>query len=141
MDDPHDLQRFVDAQDSVYERVLAELAAGQKTTHWMWFVFPQLKGLGRTATAQHFGLASLEEASAFARHPVLGPRLQECTARMLAIKGRSALQVLGPPDDLKFCSSMTLFEKAWPAEPAFAQALVQYFDGERDPRTLSLLKG
>src|SRR2546422_10623815 len=119
MDDPHDLQRFVDAQHPVYARVRQELARGAKASHWMWFVFPQLKGLGRSALAQHYGIASREEALAYWRHPLLGPRLKECTELVIAVDGKTALQILGSPDDLKFCSSMTLFERVVPDEPAF----------------------
>lgn len=139
MDDPHDLQRFVDAQDAVWPAVTAELARGAKSSHWMWFVFPQLKGLGRSSTAQHYGIASRDEALAYWRHPVLGPRLKQCAELMLAIGGKSALQILGSPDDMKFRSSMTLFEQVVPDEPAFGRAIARYFGGERDPRTLALL--
>lgn len=139
MDDPHDLQRFVDAQDPVYARVKEELARGAKASHWMWFVFPQLKGLGRSAIAQHYGIASREEAQAYWRHPLLGPRLKECTELVLAVAGKTALQVFGSPDDLKFCSSMTLFERAVPAEPAFGRAIEKYFGGARDARTIGLM--
>ena len=139
MDDPHDLQRFVAAQDAVYDRVRAELAAGAKRSHWMWFVFPQLKALGRSSTARHYGIASLAEAQAYARHPVLGPRLVECTRLMLAVNGKTALQILGSPDDLKFRSCMTLFEQAMPQEPAFRQALEKYGGGEADRLTLEWL--
>ena len=139
MDDPHDLQRFVDAQDAVYARVKEELARGAKASHWMWFVFPQLKGLGRSAIAQHYGIASREEAQAYWRHPVLGPRLKECTELVVAVAGKTALQVFGPPDDLKFCSSMTLFERVVPDEPAFGRAIEKYFGGARDARTIGLM--
>ncbi|HEY2927722.1 DUF1810 domain-containing protein [Piscinibacter sp.] len=139
MDDPHDLQRFVDAQDPVYARVKEELARGAKASHWMWFVFPQLKGLGRSAIAQHYGIASREEAQAYWRHPLLGPRLKECTELVLGVAGKTALQVFGSPDDLKFCSSMTLFERAVPAEPAFGRAIEKYFGGARDARTIGLM--
>jgi uncharacterized protein (DUF1810 family) len=139
MDDPHDLQRFVDAQDPVWPQVTAELARGAKASHWMWFVFPQLRALGRSATAQRYGLASTDEARAYWQHPVLGPRLAQCTALVLAVEGRTARQVFGPPDDLKFCSSMTLFERVAPEQPAFAQALDRYFAGRRDPLTTALL--
>src|SRR5512137_2042284 len=101
MTDPFDLQRFVDAQRSVYPQVRAELAAGSKRSHWMWFVFPQLKELGRSATAQHYGIASLAEAQAYWAHPLLGPRLRECTDLVLAVDGRGAHEIFGPPDDLK----------------------------------------
>lgn len=138
--DPHALQRFVDAQAPVYAQVRAELAAAAKRSHWMWFIFPQLAALGRSATARHFGIASREEALAYWRHPVLGPRLAECTALMLAAPaGRSALAVLGPPDDLKFRSCMTLFAQVAPEEPHFTAALARYFDGVPDARTLELL--
>lgn len=138
-DDPHDLQRFVDAQRAVYAQVLAELGRGAKASHWMWFVFPQLRGLGRSQTARHYGIASADEALAYWRHPSLGTRLKECTSLMLAVEGRSALQILGSPDDLKFCSSMTLFEHVAPAEASFGRALDRYFGGARDPMTLALL--
>lgn len=137
--DPHALQRFVDAQAPVIDQVMAELARGAKASHWMWFVFPQLKGLGRSAMAQHYGIVSLDEAQAYWQHPLLGPRLVQCTALVLAVEGKSALQIFGAPDDLKFCSSMTLFERVAPDEPVFAQALAKYFGGQRDRRTLDLL--
>jgi uncharacterized protein (DUF1810 family) len=139
MDDPHDLQRFVEAQRPVYDDVLAELAAGAKTSHWMWFVFPQLRALGRSATARHYGLAGLDEAEAYWRHPLLGPRLRECTARVIAVPGRSALQIFGPIDAMKLRSSMTLFERAAPQEPVFRAALDRFFEGRADERTLELL--
>ena len=139
MDDPHDLQRFVDAQNPVYARVKEELARGAKASHWMWFVFPQLKGLGRSTMAQHYGIASAEEALAYWGHPVLGPRLKECTELVNAVDGKTALQVFGSPDDLKFCSSMTLFERVVPQEPAFGRAIEKYFGGQRDARTIALL--
>jgi len=126
-DDPHDLDRFVQAQQPVIERVRAELRAGRKASHWMWFVFPQLKGLGRSSTALHYGIASREEALAYWAHPLLGPRLRECTALMLAVPHDSALQILGAPDDLKFRSCMTLFAEVAPGEPLFAQALQRFF--------------
>jgi len=138
MTDPFHLQRFVDAQQGVYAQVCAELAAGCKRSHWMWFVFPQLKGLGRSATAQHYGIASKAEAQAYWAHPLLGPRLKQCTDLVLAVDGRSAQQIFGPPDDLKFRSSMTLFAQAT-GEPVFTRALQKYFDGEADPRTIELL--
>lgn len=135
----HNLERFVEAQDPVFRNARAELAAGQKTSHWMWYVFPQLKGLGMSSTAQHYGISSLAEAEAYWRHPVLGPRLKECTELVLAVPDRSASEIFGNPDDVKFRSCMTLFEKAAPDEPAFAQALDRFFGGERDARTLALL--
>jgi len=137
--DPFALRRFVDAQAPVIETVLQELADGRKRSHWMWFVFPQLKGLGHTSMAQHFGLASIDEARAYWAHPLLGPRLRTCTQRVLAVEGRSALQIFGMPDVLKFGSSMTLFEWAAPNEPVFAQALEKFFAGQRDDKTMALL--
>jgi len=138
MTDPFDLQRFVDAQRGVHEQACAELAAGCKRSHWMWFVFPQLQGLGRSATAQHYGIASRAEAQAYWAHPLLGPRLRQCTELVLAVDGRSARQIFGPPDDLKFRSCMTLFAQAT-GEPVFTRALQKYFGGEADPRTIELL--
>lgn len=137
--DPHDLQRFVAAQDGVLQQVLAELGAGAKTSHWMWFVFPQLKGLGRSAVARYFGLASLAEARAYWRHPLLGVRLKTCCARLLPHHGLTALQIFGPVDALKLRSCLTLFERAAPQERVFAHLLDQYCDGERDAATLALL--
>ena len=138
-DDPFDLQRFVAAQAPVLDAVRAELAAGRKRSHWMWFVFPQLRGLGSSTMAQHYGMASLDEARAYLAHPVLGPRLRECCALLLAVPGRSAHEILGSPDDLKFRSCLTLFAAAAPQEPVFAQALRRFYGGEPDPRTLALL--
>ena len=134
-----DLERFVVAQDAVYEAVRAELSAGRKASHWMWFVFPQLRGLGCSATALRFGLAARDEALAYWRHPVLGPRLKECTELVLATQGRTAHEIFGSPDDLKFRSCMTLFAEVAPDEPAFRRALARFFDAEPDPRTLALL--
>jgi len=140
MDDPHDLQRFVDAQNPVYAQVTGELARGAKASHWMWFVFPQLEGLGRSATARHYGIASAAEALAYWQHPLLGPRLAECTGLVLEVAGKTALQIFGAPDDIKFRSSMTLFERVVPSEPAFARAIEKYFSGERDKNTIALLQ-
>jgi uncharacterized protein (DUF1810 family) len=138
--DPFDLQRFVAAQQGVHPQVAAELAAGAKASHWMWFVFPQLKSLGRSSTARHYGIASLAEARAYWYHPVLGARLRQCCALLMALPpGRSALQIFGPVDALKLRSCLTLFERAAPEEPVFAQALQRYCAGERDPATLQLL--
>ena len=139
MADPYDLQRFVDAQDDVYEQVCDELRDGRKTSHWMWFVFPQLRELGRSATAIKFGIASLEEARAYLRHPVLGPRLKECAGLATRIDGRSITAIFGSPDDLKFRSCMTLFQCAAPEEKIFDAALQKYFGGVPDARTLELL--
>jgi uncharacterized protein (DUF1810 family) len=132
------LQRFVDAQDGVIESVRDELRAGRKRSHWMWFVFPQLKGLGASGTAQFYGIASLDEARAYLAHPVLGPRLRECCALMAAVPGRSAHEILGSPDDLKFRSCLTLFAAAAPQEALFREGLERFYGGEPDPRTLAL---
>jgi uncharacterized protein (DUF1810 family) len=134
-----DLARFVEAQQPVMDDVRAELAAGRKRTHWMWFVFPQLRGLGRSAMARHFGIASRDEAVAYLAHPVLGARLRECVELVLAVQGRTAHEILGSPDDLKFHSSMTLFHRAAPAEPVFGSCLRKYFAGEPDSQTVRLL--
>ena len=139
MADPYNLERFVQAQNPVYPQVCVELAAGRKSSHWMWFVFPQLKGLGRSAIAQHFGIASRAEAEAYWRHALLGARLKECTQLVLAVEGRTALQIFGSPDDLKFHSSMTLFAQVAPDEPVFQRALTQYFGGEGDAGTFERL--
>ena len=134
------LQRFVDAQDLVYDDVLDELRSGRKASHWMWFVFPQLRGLGHSAMATRYGIASLEEARAYLQHPVLGPRLRECTQLVLAVEGRSAHAIFGSPDDLKLRSCMTLFRAADPGEPLFDAVLRHHYGGEADPRTLALLR-
>ena len=134
-----DLERFVAAQDAVYEAVRAELSAGRKASHWMWFVFPQLRGLGSSSTALRFGLESRDEAFAYWRHPVLGPRLKECCELVLATPGRTAHEIFGSPDDLKFRSCMTLFSVVAPDEPVFRRALARFFDAGPDPRTLALL--
>jgi uncharacterized protein (DUF1810 family) len=139
MTDPFDLERFVDAQSPVYERVLAELRRGRKQSHWMWFVFPQLAGLGHSVMAQRFAIASTQEAAAYLAHGVLGPRLRECTALVNAVDGRTITEILGSPDDLKFCSSMTLFA-AVSGETGFARAIAKYYGGTRDRRTLELLQ-
>jgi uncharacterized protein (DUF1810 family) len=138
-DDPFDLQRFVDAQQGAYAHVTAELAAGAKTSHWMWFIFPQLRGLGRSSTARHYGIASLAEAQAYARHPLLGARLRECCTLLTRVRGRSALQIFGSIDALKLRSCLTLFERAAPDEPLFAELLRTYYGSERDAATLQLL--
>lgn len=139
MDDPFDLDRFVTAQAPVIAAVRDELRAGRKRTHWMWFVFPQLRALGRSGTALHYGIASLAEARAYLAHPVLGPRLAECTGLVCAHPGRGIHAMLGSPDDMKFRSCMTLFAAADPASPIFTEALRIFFAGEADPLTTSLL--
>jgi len=140
-DDPHQLDRFIHAQAPVYGQVCAELQAGDKRSHWMWFVFPQLAGLGRSSTAQHYGIGSRAEGLAYRQHPLLGARLVQCTSLVLALHGRTALQIFHTPDDLKFRSCMTLFHALVPQEPIFSQALEKYFGGTGDPMTLSLLQG
>ena len=137
--DPHELERFVAAQAAVYPQVLAELGRGLKASHWMWFVFPQLKSLGRSATAKRFGIASRAEAAAYLAHPLLGERLLECTRLMLFVEGKTALQVLGSPDDLKFRSSVTLFAAPEPTAPEFQLALAKYYAGEADDETVRML--
>ncbi|TFV58037.1 DUF1810 domain-containing protein [Mycobacterium sp. PS03-16] len=138
--DPDDLQRFVDAQDPVYDTVLAELRRGRKETHWIWFVFPQLRGLGRSATAAHYGIASREEAAAYLAHEVLGPRLRECTRAVLDLEGRSARQVFGSPDDVKVRSSMTLFARCTDDNADFLAVLDRFYGGEQDPLTVQRLE-
>jgi uncharacterized protein (DUF1810 family) len=139
VDDRFDLQRFVDAQQPVYADVLGELRAGRKRSHWMWFIFPQISGLGHSATAQAFAVSSLVEAVAYLAHPTLGARLRECAALVAGIDGSSIDEIFGHPDDLKFHSSMTLFAEAAPREPIFATCLQKCFGGQRDPRTLAIL--
>lgn len=139
MADPFDLQRFVDAQDRVYDRVLAELRAGAKRSHWIWFVFPQLTGLGTSSTAKLFGIKSVQEARAFLAHPVLGPRLRECAQLVASIEGRSVEEIFGWPDDLKVRSSMTLFARATDDNADFLAVLEKFYGGQQDPRTLELL--
>ena len=139
MNDAHDLQRFVDAQDAVYEKVLGELRNGRKETHWMWFIFPQLRGLGQSRMATLFGVTSREEAEEYLKHPVLGPRLRECTGLVNLVEGRSINQIFGAPDDLKFRSSMSLFASVAAENQIFQDALQKYFGGEADPLTLERL--
>jgi uncharacterized protein (DUF1810 family) len=137
MTDPFDLRRFLDAQEPVYPRVLAELQRGQKQSHWMWFIFPQFAGLGHSAMAQRFALSSYDEA-AYLGHSVLGPRLRDCTALVNAVEGQTIHEILGSPDDLKFCSSMTLFD-AVSSDPKFATAISKFYGGKPDPGMLDLL--
>jgi uncharacterized protein (DUF1810 family) len=134
-----DLARFLDAQAPVIDTVRGELARGRKQSHWMWFVFPQIGGLGRSAMAQRYAIASLAEAIAYAAHPVLGARLRELTALVSAVDGRTAYEIFGTPDDLKFHSSMTLFARAVPDEPLFRHALAKYFAGREDAATPEIL--
>jgi uncharacterized protein (DUF1810 family) len=138
-DDPYNLQRFIDAQQSVFDSVIAELKHGRKRGHWIWFIFPQLKGLGHSANSEFFGIACLQEAAAYLQHPVLGPRLIECTQLINAVERHSAEDIFGEIDALKFRSSMTLFAKATPDNQAFLDALTKYFAGEFDPLTIAHL--
>ena len=133
------MQRFIDAQQSVFEVACSELRAGHKRSHWMWFIFPQLRGLGRSHMAYEYGITGLAEAAEYLNHPVLGPRLRDCTALVNQVKGRSITQILGSPDDMKFRSSMTLFARATTDNEAFVTALNLYFEGQEDPLTIELL--
>jgi uncharacterized protein (DUF1810 family) len=138
--DPHNLTRFLDAQAPTYAQALAELQAGHKRSHWMWFIFPQLAGLGHSSTAQFYAIESLDEARAYLAHPTLGPRLIECAEALLHHEGKSATQILGTPDDLKLRSSATLFAQLTPADSVFAQLLKKYYNNQPDPKTLELLQ-
>ena len=137
--DPHDLQRFVDAQDPVIDQVKSELRSGRKRTHWMWFVFPQVAGLGSSEMSRRYAISSRAEAEAYLSHPVLGPRLIECTGIVNGIDGRSANEIFGSPDDLKFRSSMTLFDAVGDDPTPFGTALERYYDGDADGKTLQFL--
>ena len=137
--DPFDLARFMRAQQGAYETALAEIRSGCKRSHWMWYVFPQLAGLGFSAMSQRYAIHGANEARAYLTHPVLGPRLIECAQATLAIKGSSARAIFGSPDDLKLRSCATLFAAVAAPGSVFEQVLDRYFDGERDPRTLELL--
>ena len=139
MEDPFDLDRFLNAQAGVFPQVLAELSAGQKRSHWIWFIFPQMKGLGFSSHSHFYGIGSLQEAEAYWRHPVLGPRLEQCTRLVNQVQKKPIHQILGSPDDLKFRSSMTLFSRAAPEAAVFTDALNKYFAGQPDPLTLELL--
>lgn len=139
MDDPYDLQRFVSAQGPVFDDACSELRQGYKTSHWMWFIFPQIKGLGSSSTAQHYAISSKAEAAAYLEHPVLGPRLRECTRLVLEVQGRSLHDIFGSPDGMKFCSSMTLFAHATPDNQLFLDALRKCCSGRFDPLTIERL--
>ena len=142
MTDPFDLQRFVAAHEPLFDRVLSELRAGRKRTHWMWFIFPQLRGLGRSSMAEHYGISSLEEARAYLAHPVLGPRLDLCTRTVLESKAASLHAIFGSPDDMKFRSCATLFALASEEDNnPFQGALDRWCDGRPDERTLALIRG
>jgi uncharacterized protein (DUF1810 family) len=137
--DPYDLQRFVDAQKRVYPSVVEELRAGHKRSHWIWFIFPQLSGLGSSAMAERYGISSLGEARAYLDHDVLGPRLHECVRLVNEVQGRSIEEIFGQPDDLKVRSSMTLFVRASADNADFVALLDKYYGGEEDPATVSRL--
>ncbi len=138
--DPFNLARFIEAQAGVYGRVVDELRSGQKRSHWMWFIFPQFEGLGVSATSHYYAIKSLPEAKEYLRHSVLGPRLVECTTIVNNLEGLSARQIFGSPDDLKFRSSMTLFELASQSKSEFTSALEKYFAGQKDTRTVDLVR-
>jgi uncharacterized protein (DUF1810 family) len=144
MADAFNLERFVSAQAAVYPRVVEELKAGEKRSHWIWFIFPQMKGLGHSSQSEFYGIGSLEEAAAYLRHPVLGERLRQCTGLVTQVEGRAISRILGYPDDLKFRSSMTLFahaaEEAGLDADGFNEALKKYFNGEGDPLTEAMLR-
>ena len=137
--DPYNLERFVIAQDRVFKQVLSELKAGTKMSHWMWFVFPQIRGLGRTPISIEYAISSRDEAQAYLQHPVLGSRLKECTRLVLQVEGRSATDIFDTPDDMKFRSSLTLFAQVSPDDDIFQRALQKYFKGVPDPLTIERL--
>ena len=139
-DDPFDLSRFMSVQESIYDSVLAELRSGRKRTHWMWYIFPQIDGLGYSTASKHYAIKSIEEARQYLNHPVLGIRLLECAETVLTIEGRSTSEIFGYPDDLKLKSSMTLFACVADPRSVFVRILDKYFHGERDARTLHLLE-
>jgi uncharacterized protein (DUF1810 family) len=139
MSDNYNLQRFVDAQAGIYDRVVEELRAGRKRSHWMWYIFPQITGLGSRLPAQKYAIASREEALAYGSHPILGHRLTECTQCVVSVLGRTAEQIFAYPDYLKFRSSLTLFDDVTRPAPVFRAALSKYFAGQPDPSTLDIL--
>ena len=138
--DPHNLHRFVDAQAHVFPQALSELGAGRKRSHWMWFIFPQIAGLGSSDLARRYAISGRQEAEAYLHHPVLGPRLRQCTELVKQVTGRAIEEIFGYPDDLKFRSSVTLFAAVAPSEEVFSEALAKYFSGEPDSATLALLR-
>ena len=138
--DPFDLARFEQAQAPVFAQVMAELRAGRKRSHWMWFIFPQFRGLGFSAMSERYAIRSLDEARAYLAHPLLGPRLRECAAAVLDVEGRSAHEIFGSPDDLKLRSCATLFAEVAPPESEWARLLIKYFDGQPDEATLRLMR-
>ncbi len=137
--DPFELSRFISAQEGIYDRALAELREGLKRSHWMWFIFPQIEGLGHSPTTRLYSIKSLEEARHYLAHAVLGTRLKECTEAVLAVQGRSASDIFGHPDDWKLQSSMTLFELVAGRNSVFSRVLDKYYQGKRDPRTLQIV--
>lgn len=137
--DAHNLARFLKAQGPVYEQALAEIRAGRKRSHWMWYVFPQVAGLGHSATSVHYAIGSTDEAAAYLAHPILGPRLIECAEAVLQVNGRSAAEIFGSPDDMKLRSSATLFAAVSPEGSAFHRIIDKYFEGNQDARTLELV--
>ena len=141
MTDLHHLQRFIEAQEMNYRAALAEITAGRKTSHWMWYVFPQYVGLGFSSTSRHYAIKSLEEGAAYLDHPVLGLRLRECVDALLAVTGRSAHEIFGSPDDMKLKSCMTLFAHISRENSALLNVLNKYFDGQQDQKTLELIRG
>jgi uncharacterized protein (DUF1810 family) len=138
-DDPYDLERFVQAQDAVYDQALAEIRSGRKQSHWMWYIFPQLDGLGSSSTARRYSVKSLAEARTYLAHPILGPRLVECTEAVLRAQGLSALAIFGSPDDMKLRSCATLFTYASSEDSVFRRLIDKYFAGKHDDRTLRLI--
>ena len=139
LDDPYDLNRFIEAQENDYERALSEIVGGRKRTHWMWYIFPQIEGLGFSSISRRFSIKGVEEAKAYLDHPVLGPRLLKCAEAVVGIEGRSAVEIFGSPDDLKLKSCATLFASVLPAGSVFDRLLAKYYDGARDEKTLQLL--
>ena len=138
--DPFDLNRFIEAQEAVYDRALSELRNGRKETHWMWFIFPQIAGLGTSPMSHRYSIRSVAEARAYLDHPILGPRLIECGNAVLAVENRSATEILGKPDDMKMKSCATLFEYVSQSENIFTEILIKYYDRKRDSRTLDLIQ-
>jgi uncharacterized protein (DUF1810 family) len=139
--DPFDLNRFVTAQADDYAQALSEISSGRKRTHWMWYIFPQFDGLAFSSTSRHYSIKSIEEARAYLDHPVLGPRLRECAAAAVGIEGRTAAEIFGSPDDLKLKSCATLFACVSPPDSVFHRVLARFYEGQRDEKTLQLLKG
>jgi uncharacterized protein (DUF1810 family) len=137
--DPHNLSRFVRAQEQNYQQALAELRRGQKRSHWMWYIFPQIDGLAFSSTSRHYAIKSVAEAKAYFDHPILGPRLRECAQAVMGVEGRTATHIFGSPDDLKLKSCATLFASVLPAGSVFDRLLQRYYGGSRDERTLQLL--